>query len=170
MACSTSAKSSIRLINATSFAENLQYLCMKVISKDEKKIEVKSFPIILITLAARIMFLKTHQLNFSLLNQLLACDIFVAIIGFYSPRNSFNTLNLMTKKHCSKMQRYCAVYPIQISIWTKMIPPTRVLLTKWTYTMALIILSTRNMRHVSVRTMMLMMWLWNSSVIIFDLF
>ncbi|KAJ6647202.1 SPRY domain-containing SOCS box protein 3 [Pseudolycoriella hygida] len=39
MVCSTAAKSSIRLINATSFVENLQYLCVKVISKDQKSIE-----------------------------------------------------------------------------------------------------------------------------------
>ncbi|XP_037041704.1 SPRY domain-containing SOCS box protein 3 isoform X2 [Bradysia coprophila] len=45
MVCSTSAKSIVRLINATSFAENLQYLCMKVISKDRNSIEfVKSAP------------------------------------------------------------------------------------------------------------------------------
>lgn len=40
MVSSTSAKSSIRLINAMSFAENLQYLCIKVISKDRKSIDV----------------------------------------------------------------------------------------------------------------------------------
>jgi len=45
MACSTSAKSSIRLINSTSFAESLQFLCIKVISKDRKSIEfVKKAP------------------------------------------------------------------------------------------------------------------------------
>lgn len=40
MACSTSAKSSIKLINATSFVDNLQFSCMKVISKYPKQIEV----------------------------------------------------------------------------------------------------------------------------------
>ncbi|KAG4070369.1 hypothetical protein HA402_006511 [Bradysia odoriphaga] len=45
MVCSTSAKSIVRLINATSFAESLQYLCMKVISKDRSSIEfVQSAP------------------------------------------------------------------------------------------------------------------------------
>jgi SPRY domain-containing SOCS box protein 3 len=47
LVCSTSAKSSIRLINATSIAESLQFLCVKAISqsKDRKGIEfVKSMP------------------------------------------------------------------------------------------------------------------------------
>lgn len=40
MVCSTAAKSVTKLINATSFAESLQFLCMKVISKDRKRIDV----------------------------------------------------------------------------------------------------------------------------------
>lgn len=41
MVCSTSAKSSVRLINATSFNDSLQLRCMTVISKYSSLVEVK---------------------------------------------------------------------------------------------------------------------------------
>lgn len=41
MACSTSARSSIRLINASSFVECLQFRCMKIITKYPQMINVR---------------------------------------------------------------------------------------------------------------------------------
>lgn len=41
MVSSTAAKSGVRLINATSFVENLQYLCVKVVSKNRESVEVR---------------------------------------------------------------------------------------------------------------------------------
>lgn len=40
MVCSTSAKSSVRLMNTTSFEDNLQFRCMRVISKYSELLDV----------------------------------------------------------------------------------------------------------------------------------
>lgn len=42
MVCSTSAKSSVRLINTTSFRDCLQFRCMKVITKYPQLLDVSN--------------------------------------------------------------------------------------------------------------------------------
>lgn len=44
MVCSTSAKSSVRLINTTSFRDCLQFRCMKVITKYPQLLDVSILP------------------------------------------------------------------------------------------------------------------------------
>lgn len=43
---STSAKSAVKLINATSVRESLQFHCMKVLARDPKMVQVKPYLLI----------------------------------------------------------------------------------------------------------------------------